>query len=206
METSGDGVCAACRSALPFIEDEHVLRRIGMGQHLCAVALYYDGMVAEGVRALKFGKKSWRAAVFGRYIAQVAAEHLAGQFDAVTYVPVSARRNFQRGFDQAKLLAEAAAKAWGVPAEPVLRKIRHTRAQSSLEDPSLRRTNVQGVYKVPHPERAAGRRFLLIDDVSTTGSTLASGADALLAAGAKSVVCAALAGGHAKRNEDFGEN
>ena len=64
----------------------------------------------------------------------------------------------------------------GVKAEPVLRKGRHTRAQSSLQDAALRKANVKGAYRVPHPERVRGRRFLLIDDVCTTGSTMAAAA------------------------------
>ena len=130
---------------------------------------------------------------------RTAAEYLAGEFDAVTFVPVSLRRNFERGFDQARLLAEEAANIWGVKAEAVLRKDRHTRAQSSLQDAALRKTNVKGAYRVPHPERVRGRRFLLIDDVCTTGSTLSAAADALLEAGAAGVVCAVLAGGSRKR-------
>ena len=100
---------------------------------------------------------------------------------------------------QARLLAEEAANIWGVKAEAVLRKDRHTRAQSSLQDAALRKTNVKGAYRVPHPERVRGRRFLLIDDVCTTGSTLSAAADALLEAGAAGVVCAVLAGGSRKR-------
>ncbi|MDE6900997.1 MAG: hypothetical protein K2P15_07980, partial [Oscillospiraceae bacterium] len=172
---------------------------IGEGRYPCALAFYYEGPVRDGVRALKFGKKSWRARVFARYIAQTAAEELSGGFDAVSFVPVSLRRNFERGFDQARLLAEEAANIWGVKAEAVLRKDRHTRAQSSLQDAALRKTNVKGVYRVPHPERVRGRRFLLIDDVCTTGSTLSAAADALLEAGAAGVVCAVLAGGSRKR-------
>lgn len=198
MDHFGDGVCPACAQSLPFREDENVLLEIGGGRYPCAVALYYDGVVKEGVRALKFGRTSWRAAIFGRYVAQAAAERLGGQFDAVTFVPVSPRRNFERGFDQARLLAGAAGKIWGVQAEPILRKIRHNRAQSSLQDPDLRRRNVENAYAVRRGTRVAGRRFLLIDDVCTTGSTLSACADTLMAAGAASVVCAALAGGHSR--------
>ena len=192
-------VCAACAEALPFREGAASVQVIGEGRYPCALAFYYEGPVRDGVRALKFGKKSWRARAFARYIAQAAAEELSGGFDAVSFVPVSLRRNFERGFDQARLLAEEAANIWGVKAEAVLRKDRHTRAQSSLQDAALRKTNVKGAYRVPHPERVRGRRFLLIDDVCTTGSTLSAAADALLEAGAAGVVCAVLAGGSRKR-------
>ena len=117
-------------------------------------------------------------------------------FDAVTYVPVSPRRRFVRGYDQAQLLAREAAGIWGVRAERTLRKVRHNRAQSSLSSPRERQENVKNAYAVPRPGQVAGRRFLLIDDVCTTGGTMAACADALTAAGAASVVCAALAGGH----------
>ena len=192
-------VCAACAEALPFREGAASVQVIGEGRYPCALAFYYEGPVRDGVRALKFGKKSLRARVFARYIAQTAAEELSGGFDAVSFVPVSLRRNVERGFDQARLLAEEAANIWGVKAEAVLRKDRHTRAQSSLQDAALRKTNVKGAYRVPHPERVRGRRFLLIDDVCTTGSTLSAAADALLEAGAAGVVCAVLAGGSRKR-------
>lgn len=194
-------VCAACAEALPFREGTASVQVIGEGRYPCALAFYYEGPVRDGVRALKFGKKSWRARAFARYIAQAAAEELSGGFDAVSFVPVSLRRNFERGFDQARLLAEEAANIWGVKAEAVLRKGRHTRAQSSLQDAALRKANVKGAYRVPHPERVRGRRFLLIDDVCTTGSTLSACADTLMAAGAASVVCAALAGGHGDGKE-----
>lgn len=211
LEKPGD-VCEACEKNLPYREEGKILSAIGEEGFPCAVALYYEDMVRDGVRALKFGKKSWRARVFARYIAQAAAEQLGGDFDAVTFVPVSRRRNFQRGFDQARLLAESAAKTWGVKAEPTLKKLRHTRAQSSLNDPDARKKNVKDVYAALHPDRVRGRRFLLIDDVCTTGSTMASAAGALMEAGAARVVCAALAGGHRKvdkpesQAEDFGKN
>jgi len=194
LESTGEQ-CSACNESLPYREEERIITTVGEGQYLCSRTFYYDGMVEEGIKALKFGKKSWRAQVFARYIAQTAAEQFYGKFDAVTYVPVSLLRNFERGFDQARLLAEGTAAAWGEQAEPTLKKIRHTVAQSSLEDPEARKRNVKGAYAVPDPSRIRGRRFLLIDDVCTTGSTLSAAADALMEAGAAGIVCAVLAGG-----------
>ena len=86
LERPGD-VCEACEKDLPYREEGKILSAIGEEGFPCAVALYYDGMVRSGVRALKFGKKSWRAGVFARYVAQTVAEQLGGDFDAVTFVP-----------------------------------------------------------------------------------------------------------------------
>lgn len=108
-------VCARCAKALPYRGPGETMRSVDGFD--CAVTFYYAGPVVDGVHALKFQNKPGRAAVFGRLLAQTAAEELGGRFDAVTFVPVSARRNFSRGYDQARLLAEAAGRVWGVKAE-----------------------------------------------------------------------------------------
>jgi len=192
MEHFGNGVCEDYRESLPYRGAEAL---VDAGGFSCAVAFYYDDIVREGIRALKFRKTPWRAQIFGHYVAQVATEWLQGRFDSITYVPVSRQRNYRRGFDQGRLLAQAVAKDCGMRVTPVLRKVRHNRAQSSLEDAGERRANVQGAYRAK-AGMAAGRRFLLIDDVMTTGNTLAACAETLMAVGAASVVCATVAGGH----------
>ena len=192
MEEPADGLCPACRSSLPYPSGKGELRTVG--GFPCAVALRYEAMVRQGVHALKFYNQPQRARVFARYLAQAAAEQFPGGFDAVTFVPVSLWRNYRRGYDQAQLLAEEAAKLWGVSAVPVLRKTRNNRPQSTVKTSAERRANVLDAYTVPHPELAKGRRFLLIDDVLTTGSTMAACARCLMDAGAESVVCAVLAG------------
>lgn len=191
---TASGICVDCEKALPYRPEDKVLRKIEGFD--CAVTFYYDDMVKSGIRALKFQGKSARAAVFGGYLAQTAAEYLGGQFDAVTFVPVSPWRNFTRGYDQAQLLAEAAAGVWNTKIQKILVKTRNNPPQSSVKTPGERRANVLGAYQVRPGADAAGKRFLLIDDVLTTGSTMAECARTLLAAGAASVVCAALAGGH----------
>ena len=105
-------------------------------------------------------------------------------------------RRRERGYDQAFLLANAAALALGGVAVETLRKERHTRAQSSLEDASARRANVLGAYEIVDPELIEGRRVLLVDDVITTGATISECARILRTFGAADVVCATLARAH----------
>ena len=183
-------MCPACEASLPWTDETHGLRTL-RGGLLCAAPLWYEDAVRDAVRRFKFHGGVSAAGPLGALIAQAAAERFSGEFDAVTWVPVSAKRLRQRGYDQARLLAEHACRLWGVEPEGLLRKIRDNSAQSSLESAEDRWRNARGVYEAAG--KPAGRRILLIDDVCSTGSTLVSAAGTLLAAGAAGVVCAAAA-------------
>ena len=103
------GICDACRRDLPWTEGTDQVRR-GPDGFRCAAPLWYQGLAREGLHRFKFQGMSSAAAPLGELIAQCAAEHFAGEFDTVTWVPVSQRRLRQRGYDQARLLAEEAAR------------------------------------------------------------------------------------------------
>ena len=126
-------------------------------------------------------------------MAQCVHDHLDGRYDLITWVPLSDRRKRERGYDQAFLLASAAALELGDVAVETLRKERNTDPQSGITEDAQRRANVLGAYTPVDPELVAGKRVLLIDDVVTTGSTLSECARTLRTMGAEDVVCAALA-------------
>ena len=186
------GICDACRKALPWTEGEDALRR-GPGGFRCAAPLWYQGLAREGLHRFKFRGMSSAAGPLGELLAQCAAERFSGAFDTVTWVPVSPRRLRQRGYDQARLLAESACRLWDTRPLPLLRKTVHNPAQSGLKESAQRRANVQGVYTVPDPAAVRDRRILLIDDICTTGATLAECVRVLREAGAADVLCAAVA-------------
>ena len=118
---------------------------------------------------------------------------MAGEYDLITWVPVSEERLKKRGYDQAMLLAMAAALELQDVAVETLKKPADNLAQSSLNDKKARKDNVQDAYLVPDPDLVEGKRILLIDDIITTGATLDEASRTLLEAGAKSVVAASLA-------------
>ena len=161
---------------------------------LCASPLWYQDEVRESFHRYKFKGSRGYAKVYGRLMAQCVRDHLAGRYDLITWVPLSEQRRKSRGYDQAMLLAEAAALELGDVAAETLTKVRDTGAQSGLgKDDSARRANVLGAYRPTDPELIAGQRVLLIDDVVTTGSTLSECARTLRTAGAADVVCVTLA-------------
>ena len=141
----------------------------------------------------KFGGATGYAKVYGRLVAGTVREELAGEYDLVTWVPLSRRRLRERGYDQARLLAKATAKELGLPLTPTLHKQRNTQPQSGTGDAAKRRANIAGAYRMKKGVDVTGKRILLMDDIVTTGATLSECARVLGKAGAEQVVCATVA-------------
>lgn len=184
----GQLLCGKCEKDLPYREEppaETGLR--------CAAPLWYEGSVRRAVLRLKFENRRSGVDCFARLMAECAAAHYPGSFDAVTWVPVSEKRLRQRGYDQAQCLAEALCRLWDTEPTETLRKTVDNPAQSGLTDRDQRRANVLGVYEAAAPDAVAGRHWLLVDDVCTTGATLDECRRMLLEAGAADVVCLTLA-------------
>jgi predicted amidophosphoribosyltransferase len=133
------------------------------------------------------------AKLYGAFLAERISSELSGQYDLITWVPLSGERLKSRGYDQAMLLAMATALELDDVAVETLVKHTDVPAQSGVGDIDKCRANISGVYAVADPDIVDGKRILLIDDILTTGSTLSECAETLRKAGAKDVVCAALA-------------
>ena len=187
------GFCARCQATLPWCIG-------GAGEQKpeflsgCVSPLYYRDFVREGVHRFKFSNRPGYAAVFGMLLSQAAEDAWKEvPFDLVTWVPLSKRRLRKRGYDQARLLAEQAARHLDLPVVGTLSKVRHTDAQSLLSGESSRRANVLGAYAPLSEIDLTGKTVLLCDDVVTTGATLSECARILRTAGAKEVYAVTLA-------------
>lgn len=159
----------------------------------CCAPFRYEGMLRESLLRYKFGGRVHYARFYADYLAASVQSQLGGQFDLITWVPISERRRLERGYDQTRLIAEALGKRLGMKPVRTLRKIKHNERQSNLSDAAARRGNVKGVYRAVRPERFAGKRVLLVDDIVTTGATLSECSYMLRLGGATRVVAAAAA-------------
>jgi ComF family protein len=107
-------------------------------------------------------------------------------------VPLHPTRHRQRGYNQSALIARRAGGTLSTPVWEALMRVRPTDRQVGL-GAVARRANVAGAFEVAAGARLEGQHVVLVDDVITTGATLAACAEALRAAGAAEVSAVTLA-------------
>ncbi len=158
-------------------------------------ALRYDEGSRGLILAFKHADRTDMTPAFGTWLARAGAELLADA-ELIAPVPLHRWRLLRRGYNQAGFLARAVARATGLPMVPdLLQRIRATRSQQGLSARAREENVTAGAFR-PHPwhaRRIGGRRILLIDDVMTTGATVAACAKALSRAGASAVDVLTLA-------------
>ena len=156
-------------------------------------AAIYEGVVREAVLALKYrGQRRMAEPLADLLAADLrAAVQQGARADLIIPVPLHKQRRRQRGFNQAELLARRCSIRLGIPvATDLLLRQRDTSPQVGL---SLveRRANIADAFTLASPHtrtRLIGKHLVLVDDVSTTGSTLDAAAEALRAAGPASII------------------
>lgn len=190
--------CASCGTPAAFPHADLVCRT-GV---VSAVRSFgrYRGILGEGIKGLKFQGRRAVGPELSALLAEFAASadgppptpRDLATADLIVPVPLHASRLAERGFNQAALLAVAIGAATGVPIEPVLLRTRATAFQHTVT-PRERIENLRGAFAVAPGVSVKGARVLLIDDLLTTGATVAECAKVLRRAGAAAVGAITLA-------------
>ena len=195
--TLGSGerlMCAGClarapRTRMHLRPDNSIVARVarpGLRLELAAAWLDYvrDSPYARIVLDAKFNNMPRLAREAGRIFArEMQADGVAAldDIDVLLPVPLHWRRLLRRGYNQSEELARGLADVLGVPVGDNLRATRShsTQTRRTAEE---RRRNVSGIIAVRHPDELAGLHVAVVDDVVTTGSTMADAVRAITAA------------------------
>lgn len=178
--------------------------RLFGGKNLChpdfpyllgAAGRYENTALRSLVHALKFRGVRSAAAPLAALLCEYA-DSLGAVFGEAVVVPIplSRRRFRERGFNQSELFAAPLAGHLGFPLDiRSLGRKRHTKPQSEMKSAAGRRENLHGCFLVRRPDAFAGRNVILVDDVTTTGTTFLEAARAARRAGAGAVFALAAA-------------
>ena len=181
----GAWFCVACRDLCEpaSVRGPAPLRAAGV----------YAGPLREAIHRLKYGGERALADDLGALLARELAGDLARGIvlDAIVPVPLHPARALARGYDQAGLLAGAVAARTGVPLRSALHRVRLGRPQVEL-DRLARAANVRRAF-VAEAGALRGLAVALVDDVATTGATIADAAATARAAGARAIRAYVLA-------------
>ena len=186
LTVDGD-FCSRCARLLPAAGPH--IRGAPLSFDSARAAWIYESLARDVIHAYKFANQKSLAPALARYLVPLIE---ADAKQILTWVPLTRRKTWQRGYNQAKLLAINLSSQTGLPAVALLRRVRTTEDQNRLNG-QARRTNVTGAFGPIDPANIAGAGIILVDDVYTTGSTADECSRTLKDAGAASVRVVTLA-------------
>ena len=199
-------ICPACIQKISSLGDECLFcARRGSALHLCEECRgkrpldgivwpwrYNNDTTKKIIAAYKYRKKRWIATALATHLKQSIASLALTERLIVIPVPLHPRKERERGFNQALLIA----KSLGYPVRiDAVRRTKETSPQAWTESRTERIDHMRGAFSVEKSESISGKTILLVDDVTTTGATLSELARTLKESGAAKIYAAVLAHG-----------
>lgn len=206
-------ICGSCIESLPYItkpycekcgKHECVCKKQNVHYDSCFSFVYYAGRVRNAVMNLKLNGGLHFAEYFARKAATLLEEKgIKDAIDIVTFVPMTRKKQGERGYNQAYEFAKYVSENAHLPKPvPLLEKTDNTLVQHSLSAKD-RKSRAEKAYALRSgtPD-LSGKTVLLCDDVITTGSTLNSCSRVLKDNGVRKVVCLAIANTRHQKSEN----
>ncbi len=187
------GICKRCNEGLLYFPEKTVFPGSESLDSLISTFLY-KGHIKEIIRRYKFlGQVAYSDVFRWAMLKTLKAYPISRDYDLITAVPLSRKRFYERGYNQAEILAKPIAETLGMEYNfNCIFKKRHNKKQSLTGNKAERQENVRDLY-IADLSKIRDRKIILIDDVCTTGSTMEECAKELINKGAKSVLGVTLA-------------
>ena len=190
LELQEKGICQACHERLtqleyPIQERYQASKTVSLDR---VWALYpYQSWVKDLLTSVKFQRKQWLLKVFSKQLCETASIMASETtYQGIIPIPMDRKRQVEREFNQAESLALVTSKTLKIPVRLWLEKPKATPAQSHM-DQAYRAINLFRAFRVKEKNGIKDQKFLLLDDIFTTGATAEEAARTLKEHGAKRV-------------------
>lgn len=178
---SKDALCPKCNLELKKQAEVNILQKEEIEENIKKEKYFeelmyifkYEGQVRKLILDYKFNEKSYLYKTFVNFLLknEKIFENIK-KYDKIIPVPISKRRNKERGYNQSMLIAEEIANKTNLElVNNCLIKTKNIIEQSKLNKED-RQQNIQGVYSLQNERLITNKKILLVDDIYTTGSTV----------------------------------
>lgn len=154
------GICEECL---------YKIRRVSNNDNIISYG-YYGGVLKKLILEFKYKKNFLSGEILGEFLCELIEENKI-EVDLILYVPTSKTAMKRRGFNQCKFIAQITSHKLNIPISHDLVKVKETREQKTLSKEE-RMINLYNVFDIKNKSNIKSKRIILIDDVTTTGSTL----------------------------------
>ncbi len=205
LDNGDERVCRECWSSFPAFKPgdpvwhelkDRFARGGGVSDFLSCFYFEGEGKLQTIIHLLKYQGMKSMGVMLGKEIGErIRGNSLFASADFLVPVPLHRLKQRERGFNQSEFLCKGISLVAGIHAQAnVLRRFKYTQSQTQLS-PEQRQRNVGDAFRIDPQFRGAirGKKFLLVDDVITTGATINACALELVRAGAHSVLAASAA-------------
>lgn len=185
-------LCRRCIKKIMVVNSCNILE-INDHNIKCYSSLYYDGIVREFIKDLKYKSHYNKGRILSKYMIDTMDKEKI-YYDIITYVPMYRKDEKRRGFNQSKFIAELIDKN---KCEKTLQKRKRTKNQKSLSKDE-RWNNLKECFEIYINANVVDKSILIIDDVFTSGATAYTCSEILLSNGAKEVNVLTASSGRVK--------
>lgn len=196
-------ICTICFSSFPetdfhkFVDNvitNHFIGKTTIAYGFSLYSLRKKSHLEQVLFAMKYKNQPKIGEMLGQHYGNILHQApLIEAINAIVAIPLHPKRFKERGYNQSDFFAKGLSVSLNIPLyTKCIARIRYTPSQTT-KNKIERATNLKGAFKVIQPGLLRGKHLLLVDDILTTGATLTSCTNALLAAGVAKVSIATIA-------------
>lgn len=189
--------CPICFKRLPNIFSR--CRHKKSPKYILAAATdYSDKIIQKMVLSFKYSRSKPMgdplSKICIKYLKNIQlCKHVKNDSALITFIPLHPKKERQRGFNQSRIIAQKISQGMEIPLKDTLQRIKNTDPNARIKNKNERISNISECFRIIKSSQVQNKNIILVDDIHTTGATMAEASKILKNAGAKKIIALVIA-------------